>query len=462
MEWFFKMKAWEYEYETRINAKPVDLNKSPGDWSGISDLLNSRKAMLDMLWKCEVPGSRAPEHLFLEMIQAWHNRGYNVTAAEALIEEALSAHRNRDFASLERLSGQIQRELRKAPKDPENPYWSYKKPETWDEIKAAFRNIDFTVRPAGDITEKVLRGWLGQIAGGAYGTALEGYTGSNLQRTYGNKLNWYVREPETLNDDITFEIAFLKAAEKKGRDISSADIADMWLQFIPFGWSAEYFALENLKRGIYPPESGKSGNFFSEWIGAQMRTMVCGLIVPGNPLKAAYYAYTDSCVSHETNGIYGGIHSAVLTSLAFVIKDSKELLEISRYFIPDNTQFAAFFDEALKSVKHHSDHISSWESMSEKIKTYNWVHTYPNMIAVVHALWYCENNIGKAFRILADCGMDVDCNAGEVGCALGVMNPIESIWTDPLNNTLQTYIPGMEKIKITDLAEWTINIYEHF
>ena len=118
--------------------------------------------------------------------------------------------------------------------------------KTWDEIKAAFRNIDFTVRPAGDITEKVLRGWLGQIAGGAYGTALEGYTGSNLQKTYGNKLNWYVREPETLNDDITFEIAFLKAAEKKGKNISSVDIADMWLQFIPFGWSAEYFALENL------------------------------------------------------------------------------------------------------------------------------------------------------------------------------------------------------------------------
>ena len=36
-----------------------------------------------------------------------------------------------------------------------------------------------------------------------------------------------------------------------------------------------------------------------------MRTMVCGLVAPGDPLRAAEYAYLDSIVSHDKNGVYG-------------------------------------------------------------------------------------------------------------------------------------------------------------
>ena len=79
-------------------------------------------------------------------------------------------------------------------------------------------------------------------------------------------------------------------------------------------------------------------------------------------------------------------------------------------------------------------------------------------MAVVHSLWYCEDDIGRAFRILADCGVDVDCNAGEVGSALGIMFPIDPEWTDPFNDILETYVPGMERMKISELGEWTAGI----
>ncbi|MCK5196897.1 MAG: ADP-ribosylglycohydrolase family protein, partial [Spirochaetales bacterium] len=194
------------------------------------------------------------------------------------------------------------------------------------------------------------------------------------------------------------------------------------------------------------------------WIGAQMRTMVCGYLAPGDPLKAAEYAYMDSSVSHETNGIYGGIHSAVLSSLAFVMENTREVLLRSREYIPGKTEFAHFFDMTMESVQKHSNHIASWENLEDSIKTYNWIHTYPNMMAVVHSLWYCNDDIGRAFRILADCGMDVDCNAGEAGSVLGIMFPIDPIWTDPFNDTLETYVPGMEKMKISELASWTADI----
>ncbi len=85
---------------------------------------------------------------------------------------------------------------------------------------------------------------------------MEGYTGDAIREAYGDRLNYYVAEPETYNDDITYELAFLAAADEAGPGLSSRDIANKWLELIPSGWSAEYFALENLRRGIYPPGIG--------------------------------------------------------------------------------------------------------------------------------------------------------------------------------------------------------------
>ncbi|RKX78610.1 MAG: ADP-ribosylglycohydrolase family protein [Spirochaetes bacterium] len=458
------MRAWEYEFNKYHNASPVNFKENPSDWSGIADVLKARQVHLKMFWSSQVPGSRAPESLYMAMIQSWYNRGFDVSEAEKLIRPALASLKEGRLNELERLSGQILKRLMQAPVDKTHPSHQFFRPEGWEDIRAAFREgaeTELPMRRESDsktLEQKILGGWNGQIAGGSYGTAIEGYTGETLRRVYGDRLNGYIKEPETLNDDITFELAVLKAAERSGAAMSAEYIADMWLEYIPFGWSAEYFALENLRRGYYPPASGQIGNFFSEWIGAQMRTMVCGYLAPGNPLKASEYAYMDSSVSHEANGIYGGIHSAVLSSLAFVMNDARELLLKSRDFIPEDTEFAHFFDSALESVRNHNNHIDSWKSLEDSIKTYNWIHVYPNMMAVIHGFWYCENDIGKAFRILADCGADVDCNAGEVGSALGIMFPIDRKWTDPFEDTLETYVPGMEKMKISELAGWTADI----
>ncbi|MCP4296172.1 MAG: ADP-ribosylglycohydrolase family protein, partial [Proteobacteria bacterium] len=317
------MKAWEYEHKKLHGASPVDFEEDPSDWSGVDRILKSRRELISLHWASNVPGSRAPESIYLAMIQAWYNRGYDVSGAEKLIETALREHKKKNFGELEKISGQILKRLLEAPGDLSHKTWSFERPDTWIDIRSSFRIKDETFPGAENIKEKILGGWNGQIAGGSYGTALEGYSGKTLRAVYGDRLDFYIKEPETLNDDITYELAVLKAAELKGSKMGSEDIADMWLKYIPFGWSAEYFALENLRRGFYPPESGKLGNFFSEWIGAQMRTMVCGYLAPGDPVRAAEYAYMDSCVSHETNGIYGGIHSAVLSSLAFVMNSAK-------------------------------------------------------------------------------------------------------------------------------------------
>ncbi len=454
------MKAWQYEQEKRRNAIPVDFKEEESDWSGFNEMQAARDKMLAMLWDSKVPGSRAPESLYIEMVQAWSNRGYNVQEAEALIPRGIQACKDKNYRRLEVISARLRKALREAPINDNHSYWSYDNPVNWNEIKAAMPYPEPFAEPklsAKDLERKVLGGWYGQIAGGAYGTALEGYTGEAINEVYGDKLNYYVREPETYNDDITFQIAFLAALEGRGKDLTADEIADKWLELIPFGWSAEYIALENFKKGLYPPLSGNFDNFFSEWIGAQMRGMVCGFVAPGKPMQAARFAYLDGIVSHEKNGVYGEIHSAVMTALAFVYQDTKTILEKSAAYLPVNSEFYYFMQLAMENAIKEEDHRTAWQATAEQLKKYNWIHTYPNLVAVVYSLYYCDNSFEKAMRILADCGMDVDCNAGEVGSIIGVMNPsaIPSKWTEPFADRLQTYLPGFEDISIKWLAEWT-------
>ena len=453
-------RAWERERRLRLGARPPEGQAS--DWSGVGDVLKARKALLAMLWRSEVPGSRAPEEAFVGMVQAWHERGYDVSAAEAELEAGFAALEAGNHGELELRSARIQARLAAAPRDEASPSWRFARPESYEDIVAAFPRTRPAPPPAKtDTRPRVLAGWIGQIAGASYGTALEGYTGDALRALYGDRLDGYVTPPESLNDDVTYELAALVAAERAGHGFSPVDIGEAWLRLIPFGWSAELIALDNLRQGILPPESGRRSNWFSEWIGAQMRTMVHGFLAPGDPDRAALYAWRDSVVSHSGNGVYGGIHAAVLVSLAFRYDDARSLLAASRAWVPDGTEFADVFDRTLEAAHASRTALEAWRRVESRFERFNWIHVFPNLAAVVLGLWFSDNDLGTAFRALADCGMDVDCNAGEVGSVLGAMNgSVPAAWADPLGGRLDTYVPGYETMSLEELADWTMRAAE--
>lgn len=455
---------WEIEYEFRKTAKPKIGSEAKSDWSGADTAYTNRKNEIFGFHNCVVPGSRAPDNFFQGAALAWYNQGYDVSEAMPLLDEAKKASNKDDWGEVERLTALFLHKLNNAKKNPEHIYHKFKTPVTFNEIEKLCRMEKEKGEIPSDYKERMHAGWVAQIAGGAYGTALEGYFGCALRDTFGEKLDSYVRDVDTFNDDITFEIAFLDAMDKrkdKTKIITSFEIAEGWLKHIPYAWSAEYYALENLRRGVFPPESGNLHNYFGEWIGAQMRTMAAGLVAPANPALAARLAYEDSIISHTKNGVYAGIHSAVLSSLAFCFHDTVKILEESRKYIPDETMFAHFFDITMETCRYSKDHIEAWEKVEPKIRIFHWIHAIPNMVAVVMSLYYCHNELGKCFRILGDLGLDVDCNGGEAGTVLGILNgKVDEKWEKPLLNTLETYLPSYRKMLITDVTEMTFrNVY---
>jgi len=452
------LKAWEIEHNLRVNAKPDKSFKA--NWEGIDDFEKFYNNVIKLFWDSKVPGSGAPECLMTGAIQAVENMGKDVTKIEPLLEKGLKALNENNITFLRNITSEIFFLLDNAADIPDHPYHKFSRPLKWQEIALNFpRDKDYKT-DLKNLSKRILGGWLGQIAGGAMGTFIEGYNYNNLLNTFGTKLGTYLSKPDTVNDDITYEIGFLLAYEKAGEKLTSKEIAQKWVSYIPFGWSAEYIALENLKRGIYPPLSGTVTNPFQEWIGAQMRCMVAGLVSPGKPYEAARLAFLDSQISHSGNGIYGGMHSAELTSLAFIYTDIKEIIEKSIDYIPEGTEFKNVVEKTIKWCKTYG----TWEEVCHKteeyFKKYNWIHLYPNTSSVITSLWFGNGDFNKTMKIVASFGFDVDCNAGEVGTILGVnlgIDGIDSKWYEPFKGILKTYVKEFKEIKIVKLADKTVN-----
>lgn len=452
------MKAWEIEFETMAKAKPIPVLASEENWS---DYETAGKVWNDKLykdWRSTVPGSGAPCQLVVAAVQAMENRGYDVSAAETLLDDALRCFEEKDTRGLNVATAKIYAELSNAPKDKNSDYWNYKLYDSFEEFE---KSVDFPSYPKVDVysdsfAHSINGAWLAQLVGGAVGTQMEGYTTENIVGTYG-EITSYICEPETYNDDITYELAFLDAFMKKGYGITSKDIAMAWAGIIPDGYSAEEYALNNIRHGIMPPQSGITGNWFYEWIGAQMRTAIHGMVAPGNPYLAAKLAWEDSTVSHRHNGVLGGVFNAVLCSLAFVENDVRRILDIAIGMIPKDAEYYSVVSGALEVCKSHNNWMDAWKILEERYKKYHWIHAYPNAAAEVLGLYYGDGDFDKTINIICLAGRDTDCNAAQILTVLGIINPeIDTKWTDDLKGVVKTYLADYKEFTIDTLVSKTV------
>jgi len=456
------VKAWEYLYKRTKQAFP-SLTRKKNQQMGetVERLIKYSDDLIRMLWEA-TPESGAPSCLIAGAISALENKGLDVSKAEVLFEEGLNCLKTKDYLQLQRITAQILKTFKEAPKVSSHNYFSYNHPTLWEEFEGEIPPEEYLYNvKEDDYTDRVYGSWLGEIIGGAFGGGpFEGYTPQAIQKVFG-EVTEYIGKPSTVNDDVTYELAFLEAFKEKGYKVSSADIAEKWLMYIPFGWTAETIALENLRRGIYPPESGSFLNYFSEWIGAQMRAGVIGLVAPGKPKLASHLAFIDGQISHEKNGVYAECFVAAMVSLAFVKKDIRKIIVEALSYVPKTSEFYAVVSEVIGISEKASNCNFVIKKIEERFKRYHWVHAYPNIWIVINALWWSRGSFGEALRISLLGGLDTDCNCGVVGAIMGVLKGVKGInksWYQPFNDILETYnMRGkFTKMKISALAQETV------
>ncbi|MDB5523051.1 MAG: ADP-ribosylglycohydrolase family protein [Rhizobium sp.] len=310
-----------------------------------------------------------------------------------------------------------------------------------------------------DYLERVYAGVLGKLVGVYLGRPFEGWTYQRIMEELG-PIEYYVHERlnqplVVTDDDVAGTFTFIRALEDYGvkTNLSAEEIGKAWLNYIVEdrailwwggnGNSTEHTAWLNLKSGIAAPESGstaKNGQAVAEQIGAQIFIDGWAMVAPRQPELAAKLAEQAGKVSHDGESVYAAMLWAAMEAEAFGSSDIDHLLDTGLAQIPGDSLIAKLIADVRAWHKAHPD----WRDTRQKIQdNYGYdkypgnCHVVPNHALMVMAALYAPHDFQKAQMIVNTSGWDTDCNAGNVGCLLGIMNGLEGLdegpdWRGPI------------------------------
>jgi ADP-ribosylglycohydrolase len=308
-----------------------------------------------------------------------------------------------------------------------------------------------------DYIDRVYAGVLGKLIGVYLGRPFEGWSHQRIMKELGH-VRHYVHHKLNLplvvtDDDVSGTFVFARAIEEHGTAISAEDIGNTWLNnvvenrsifwFGGYGISTEHTAYLNLKNGIPAPLSGSmktNGQTIAEQIGAQIFIDGWAMIAPGAPALAAKLAEAAGSVSHDGESVYAAKIWAAMEAEAFVSKDVDHLLDVGLSFIPAESLIARVIQDVRSWVKLDDD----WEKTRQRIEdVYGYdkfggvCHVVPNHAVMIMSLLYGGHDFHKAMHIVNTSGWDTDCNSGNVGCLVAIMNGLAAFeegpdWRGPL------------------------------
>jgi len=314
-----------------------------------------------------------------------------------------------------------------------------------------------------DYLERVYAGVLGKLIGVYLGRPFEGWTYQRIMEELG-PIEYYVHDRlnqplVVTDDDVAGTFTFIRALEDYGisPDLSAEDIGKAWLNYIceersilwwgGNGNSTEHTAWLNLKKGIAAPESGSiatNGQAVAEQIGAQIFIDGWALVAPGQPELAAKLAEQAGKVSHDGESVHAAMLWAAMEAAAFRTKDIDALIDIGLSVIPADSLIAKLIGDIRAWHRQHAD----WRTCRQLIEDHYGYDKYPGNCHVVpnHALMimsvlYAPDDFQKAQMIVNTSGWDTDCNAGNVGCLMGIMLGLDGIedgpdWRGPIADRL--------------------------
>ena len=293
-----------------------------------------------------------------------------------------------------------------------------------------------------DYEERVYAGVLGKLIGVYLGRPFEGWDHARIMRELG-PITDYVHERfgvplVVTDDDVAGTFTFVRALEDHGFDpaLNAAGIGETWLNYIVeqrtilwwggMGRSTEETAWRRLRAGVPAPASGSiatNGATVAEQIGAQIFIDAWAMVCPGNPGCAAHLAREAGRVSHDGEAVHAAVLIAVMEALAFVEADMDRLLDAGLAAIPGDCLVARLAGDVRRWCVDHPDWMDTRALIADRYGYHRYpgnCHVIPNHAVVLMALLYGRDDFGRAMMIANTAGWDTDCNAGNVGCLMGI------------------------------------------
>ncbi len=394
---------------------------------------------------------------------------------DLLKERGGSADRYSDntLAAIEKWTAGIVKELKGAS-------FSKKEPDSLGKIRKRRPNgprrltdrIDFSL-----LEDRLKGAWIGRCAGCILGIPVEGMAKEAIKNACRNSgvgypvSDYWKMDPQNsaspltlhynktprkdflrknlryvgADDDLAYTILGLLILEECGVEFTTADVAGMWLKYLPFACTAEHVALENLKKGIPSLKAGELGNPFQDWIGADIRSDPWGYAAAGWPEKAAEFAWRDAYLSHRSAGLYGAMFFSATIAAAFAVKKPVDAIEIGLTEIPRNCRLAKTVRMTLEWCEKDRDWETTVDRILARFKGMSVVHTLNNAALTVAGIFYGRGDFERTICLTVMGGLDTDCTgatAGSISGAILGINKIPPKWKSPLGNRVETYLNG--------------------
>lgn len=306
-----------------------------------------------------------------------------------------------------------------------------------------------------DFENKVYAGVLGKVIGVYLGRPVEGWPFHEIQKQFGlidTYVNTECQVPLIVaDDDISASFTFPRVLSDFG-DVTPKSMRETWLTYVlenqtvlwwgGFGRSTEHTALINMKRGIYPPDSGSvatNGTVLPVQIGAQIFYDTFAALFPLDPDKACEISREAAYASHDNIAVDITGYLAALRSLAFRGGTWRELIHAALPWANKNE---------TRGIIVAVSQATLGKTLDDWVPLRNWVdrefgysrNPGPCPAVSNFALTLLALLIGSTMReslsIAASAGFDTDSNAGVVGMLCGIKDGLKAVDDSELRGSI--------------------------
>jgi len=312
-----------------------------------------------------------------------------------------------------------------------------------------------------NFTRQISACWLGKAIGGTLGGPWEGRRGPL-------PLAFYDPVPTSLlpNDDLDLQVVWLRhLLDTKAQDVTADTLRAAWLNHVGFPYDEYGVCLRNAAYGMTGVPMGSFDNWFSECMGAAIRSELWACLAPGEPERAAAFAWCDAACDHAAEGIWSEIFFAALESAAFVEKDRERLLDLALDFLPSTSRVRQAVVATRVGWKQSGDWRKVRTQIDEAFGQDNFTDVAQNIAYTVLGWLDGNGDFGKSILTAANCGADTDCTAATLGSLLGILAPdsIPAKWSAPIGQQIilskEIMLPSAPRT-LDELTQQTLQLSE--
>jgi ADP-ribosylglycohydrolase len=150
------------------------------------------------------------------------------------------------------------------------------------------------------------------------------------------------------------------------------------------------------------------------------------------------------------------MYFAAVIAAAFGTSTLEDALQVGLRFIPRDCEFTRQVNWALDFAPQIKNYRDANQAVSVRFRGMHAVHAINNACLTIWGVFLGRDDFSAGISQTVAMSYDNDCTAATVGSILGAFMGIDAVpefWSKPWNNTIVSYLNGMDEFKIDDLIQ---------